>query len=145
MMNAGSSTAPATPPFAPCRSLRCTCGWCEHIARGVAPDEWLFRAARGVRLTSNEYCAVWDAAREAVLTLAEVKSEMADVPYCLRHAAVSLWSGDHRKLASTGSSKASEHWRAKQRAFTIARRAETRHSRQDMVDSLEKTGSSRPR
>lgn len=62
-----------------------------HIARGLAPDGRLFWAARGGRLTSNEYCSVWDAAREAVLTPAEVKSEMADVPYCLRHAAVSLW------------------------------------------------------
>ncbi|WP_281155659.1 site-specific integrase [Streptomyces sp. HYC2] len=62
-----------------------------HIARGLASDGRLFRAARGGRLTSNEYCSVWDAAREAVLTPAEVKSELADVPYCLRHAAVSLW------------------------------------------------------
>ncbi|RFU83262.1 site-specific integrase [Streptomyces triticagri] len=62
-----------------------------HIARGTAPDGRLFWAARGGRLTSNEYCSVWDSAREAVLTPAEVKSEMADVPYCLRHAAVSLW------------------------------------------------------
>ncbi|MFJ2130869.1 tyrosine-type recombinase/integrase [Streptomyces sp. NPDC087845] len=62
-----------------------------HIARGVAPDGRLFWAARGGRVTSNEYCAVWDTAREAVLTPAEVKSGMAAVPYCLRHAAVSLW------------------------------------------------------
>ncbi|MEU8958841.1 site-specific integrase [Streptomyces sp. NPDC048518] len=62
-----------------------------HIARGIAADGRLFSAARGGRLTSNEYCAVWDAARETVLTPAEVKSELAGVPYCLRHAAVSLW------------------------------------------------------
>ncbi|WP_199779941.1 hypothetical protein [Streptomyces sp. LaPpAH-108] len=62
-----------------------------HIARGVAPDGRLFWAARGGRLTSNEYCAAWETARGAVLTPAEVESEMAAVPYCLRHAAVSLW------------------------------------------------------
>ncbi|WP_331445127.1 site-specific integrase [Streptomyces xanthochromogenes] len=62
-----------------------------HIARGIAPDGRLFSAVGGGRLTSNEYCAAWEAAREAVLTPAEVKSEMANVPYCLRHAAVSLW------------------------------------------------------
>ena len=64
----------------------------EHIRRfGVAPDGRLFRAARGGRVTSNEYCDIWDAAREAVLSKAEAKTPMADVPYCFRHAAVSFW------------------------------------------------------
>ncbi|MFG2144255.1 tyrosine-type recombinase/integrase [Streptomyces sp. NPDC048696] len=64
----------------------------SHIARfGVASDGRIFRAALGGRLTSNEYCAVWDTAREAVLSSKEAKTKMADVPYSLRHAAISLW------------------------------------------------------
>ncbi|MFD6434308.1 tyrosine-type recombinase/integrase [Streptomyces venezuelae] len=63
-----------------------------HIRRfGTAPDGRIFRAALGGRVTSNEYCAVWDAAREAVLTPTELKSALAEVTYCLRHAAISLW------------------------------------------------------
>jgi len=64
----------------------------EHIARyGTADDGRLFRATRGGRLPSTEYCEVWERARKAVLTPREVKSELAAVPYPLRHAGVSLW------------------------------------------------------
>ncbi|WP_258563847.1 tyrosine-type recombinase/integrase [Streptomyces himalayensis] len=64
----------------------------EHIARyGTADDGRLFRAARGGRVASTEYCDLWDRAREAVLTPAEVESSLAAVPYSLRHAGVSLW------------------------------------------------------
>lgn len=64
----------------------------SHIKRfGTAPDGRLFRAAQGGRVTSNEYCAVWDAARAAVLSPADLKSGLAEVTYCLRHAAISLW------------------------------------------------------
>ncbi|MFH8566522.1 tyrosine-type recombinase/integrase [Streptomyces sp. NPDC017988] len=63
-----------------------------HIKEfGVADDGRLFRAARGGRVTSNEYCDVWSAARKQVLTDAEATMGMADVPYSLRHAAVSFW------------------------------------------------------
>ncbi|GAA0386606.1 site-specific integrase [Streptomyces luteireticuli] len=64
----------------------------EHIARyGTADDGRLFRAARGGRVPSTEYCAVWESARKAVLSPGEVESKLADVPYSLRHAGVSLW------------------------------------------------------
>ncbi|WP_030780289.1 tyrosine-type recombinase/integrase [Streptomyces sp. NRRL S-920] len=64
----------------------------DHIEEfGVADDGRLFRAARAGRVTSNEYCEVWSKAREQVLSAEEVKAGMADVPYCLRHAAVSFW------------------------------------------------------
>lgn len=63
-----------------------------HIARfGVAPDGRVFRAVNGGRLTSNEYTEVWQKARRAVLTEQELATELADVPYSLRHAAISLW------------------------------------------------------
>ncbi|WP_405912807.1 tyrosine-type recombinase/integrase [Streptomyces sp. NBC_00963] len=64
----------------------------EHIARyGTADDGRLFRASRGGRVASTEYCNLWDSARKAALTAAEAKSPLADVPYSLRHAGVSLW------------------------------------------------------
>ncbi|MCH6161554.1 tyrosine-type recombinase/integrase [Streptomyces marispadix] len=64
----------------------------EHLgAYGVADDGRLFRAARGGRIRSTEYCEVWDTAREKALTPEEAASPLADVPYSLRHAGVSLW------------------------------------------------------
>ncbi|SDK79210.1 tyrosine-type recombinase/integrase [Streptomyces indicus] len=64
----------------------------EHIARyGTAEDGRLFRGHRGGRLPSTEYCDVWEVARKTVLTAREVESDLAAVPYSLRHAGVSLW------------------------------------------------------
>ncbi|MEV5198063.1 site-specific integrase [Streptomyces sp. NPDC053720] len=64
----------------------------EHKAKyGVTQDGHLFRAAMGGRVRSTEYCALWDAARLKALSAAEAKSPLADVPYSLRHAGVSLW------------------------------------------------------
>ncbi|MEV7865301.1 site-specific integrase [Streptomyces sp. NPDC088124] len=64
----------------------------EHKRQfGTAPDGRLFRAARGGRIRSTEYCEVWSMARSEVLTAAEVESPLAEVPYSLRHAGVSLW------------------------------------------------------
>ncbi|MFB7515718.1 tyrosine-type recombinase/integrase [Streptomyces sp. NPDC056144] len=64
----------------------------SHISRfGVAPDGRLFRAVRGGRLTSNEYTEAWESARKAVLSKEEVETALAEVPYSLRHAAISLW------------------------------------------------------
>ncbi|MFG2652702.1 tyrosine-type recombinase/integrase [Streptomyces sp. NPDC048436] len=64
----------------------------SHLTRyGAAPDGRLFRAAGGGRVRSTEYCELWGKAREAVLNPTEAKSKLADVPYSLRHAAVSLW------------------------------------------------------
>ncbi|MFB7463819.1 tyrosine-type recombinase/integrase [Streptomyces sp. NPDC056224] len=64
----------------------------EHIEQfGVAADGRLFRAARGGRVRSTEYCELWDAARVMALSPEEAESPLADVPYSLRHAGVSLW------------------------------------------------------
>ncbi|MFC9731137.1 tyrosine-type recombinase/integrase [Streptomyces roseolus] len=64
----------------------------EHRERyGVAADGTLFRAAEGGRVNSTEYCALWDAARLKALSAREAETPLADVPYSLRHAGVSLW------------------------------------------------------
>ncbi|MET7918301.1 site-specific integrase [Streptomyces avermitilis] len=64
----------------------------QHIERyGTAEDGRLFRASRGGRVPSTEYCNLWESARKAVLSPREVKSDLAAVPYSLRHAGVSLW------------------------------------------------------
>ncbi|MEZ0064271.1 integrase [Streptacidiphilus sp. MAP12-20] len=58
---------------------------------GTADDGRLFRAARGGRVRPTEYCAAWERARKAVLSPGEVEAKLAEVPYSLRHAGVSLW------------------------------------------------------
>ncbi|MBT2367154.1 site-specific integrase [Streptomyces sp. ISL-10] len=58
---------------------------------GIADDGRLFRAARGGRVRSTEYSELWDAARGIALTPAEARTPLADVPYSLRHAGISLW------------------------------------------------------
>ncbi|MFD8456857.1 tyrosine-type recombinase/integrase [Streptomyces antimycoticus] len=64
----------------------------EHIERyGTAPDGRLFRAAKGGRVRSTEYCDLWEEARTAVLSEQEAATPLAEVPYSLRHAGVSLW------------------------------------------------------
>jgi integrase len=64
----------------------------EHLKEfGTASDGRVFRAALGGPVRSNEYCAVWDAARAATLAPKEAKTPLADVPYSLRHACISLW------------------------------------------------------
>ncbi|MFC4517516.1 tyrosine-type recombinase/integrase [Streptomyces ehimensis] len=64
----------------------------EHIATfGVAADGRLFRATQGGHLLSKEYGDLWKAARLAVLTEAEAVTPLAEKPYSLRHAGVSLW------------------------------------------------------
>ena len=63
-----------------------------HIREfGTTEDGRLFRATQGGGLLSKEYGEVWKAARLAVLTDSEAASPLADVPYSLRHAGVSLW------------------------------------------------------
>lgn len=64
----------------------------EHKERyGVTADGRLFRAVRGGRIRSTEYCEVWATAREKALTSEEAKTPLADVPYSLRHGGISLW------------------------------------------------------
>jgi integrase len=58
---------------------------------GTAPDGRVFRAVQGGRVRSTEYCDIWDAARPLALAPEEVSTPLADVPYCLRAAGVSLW------------------------------------------------------
>ncbi|WP_333768721.1 tyrosine-type recombinase/integrase [Streptomyces sp. IBSBF 2435] len=58
---------------------------------GTAADGRLFRAAGGGRVRSTEYTELWQAAREKVLSVEEVATPLADVPYCLRQAGISLW------------------------------------------------------
>ncbi|MFI1029262.1 tyrosine-type recombinase/integrase [Streptomyces sp. NPDC020951] len=83
---ARKATRPVPIPPVLVRMLR------EHMsAHGTAPDGRLFRAARGGRVRSTEYCDLWDAARIAVLSKEDAASPLAEVPYSLRHAGVSLW------------------------------------------------------
>ncbi|MEV7182057.1 site-specific integrase [Kitasatospora sp. NPDC093679] len=64
----------------------------EHVAEfGVGPDGRLFRASEGGRLLTKEYAAVWKQARRLALAPAEASTKLADVPYSLRHTAVSGW------------------------------------------------------
>ncbi|MFE5208798.1 tyrosine-type recombinase/integrase [Streptomyces sp. NPDC056600] len=64
----------------------------RHIEEfGTAGDGRLFRAVQGGHLLSKEYGQLWKAARLAALTQTEAASRLAEVPYSLRHAGVSLW------------------------------------------------------
>ncbi|MGW2366897.1 tyrosine-type recombinase/integrase [Streptomyces sp. NPDC001667] len=64
----------------------------EHIETyGVAEDGRLFRASRGGHLLSKEYGEIWKAARLSVLSEADAATPLAEKPYSLRHAGVSLW------------------------------------------------------
>ncbi|MBW8088488.1 tyrosine-type recombinase/integrase [Streptomyces hygroscopicus subsp. hygroscopicus] len=58
---------------------------------GTAEDGRLFRAVRGGRVRSTEYTEVWQEARRKALPAEEVDSALAEVPYSLRHAGISLW------------------------------------------------------
>ncbi|WP_272918883.1 hypothetical protein [Streptomyces sp. YIM 132580] len=58
---------------------------------GTTEDGRLFRAVRNGGLLSKEYGNVWKAARLSVLTEQEAKTALAEVPYGLRAACVSLW------------------------------------------------------
>ncbi|MYS20210.1 site-specific integrase [Streptomyces sp. SID4948] len=63
-----------------------------HLERyGTAPDGRIFRAVRGGRVTSTEYSSIWSAARRHALPPRDAQTPFAKVPYCLRHAGVSLW------------------------------------------------------
>lgn len=64
----------------------------DHIKEfGTAEDDRLFRAVRGGHVLSKEYGEIWKAARLAALSESEAASALAEVPYSLRHAGVSLW------------------------------------------------------
>ncbi|MEV8287832.1 tyrosine-type recombinase/integrase [Streptomyces niveus] len=64
----------------------------EHLKKfGAAKDGRLFRASRGGHVLSKEYGEIWQAARHAVLEEWEVPTPLAEYPYLLRAACVSLW------------------------------------------------------
>ncbi|GGQ12257.1 tyrosine-type recombinase/integrase [Streptomyces roseolilacinus] len=63
-----------------------------HVEQfGTAPDGRLFRAVQGGRVRSTEYTEVWQEARGKALAPEEVDTPLAEKPYSLRHAGVSLW------------------------------------------------------
>ncbi len=63
----------------------------EHLAEfGTAADGRMFQTRRGGVLGSS-YSEAWAIARTLALTPEQVASPLADRPYALRHAAVSLW------------------------------------------------------
>jgi integrase len=73
-----------------------------HLDRhGTGPDGRLFvtqrgpggryRPTTGRPFSSNAYTRVWRSARRKALTEAQQASPLGEVPYSLRHAAVSLW------------------------------------------------------
>jgi len=63
----------------------------RHYSTTVAEDGRIFRASRGGRITNKKYGELWQKARCAVLSASEAASPLAEVPYSLRHAGVSLW------------------------------------------------------
>jgi integrase len=64
----------------------------KHLAEhGAAPDGRLFRAENGDLLSDTVYSRIWEKARLAALTPAEVNSPLAQRPYDLRHARLSTW------------------------------------------------------
>ncbi|MGY4925321.1 tyrosine-type recombinase/integrase [Streptomyces sp. 900105755] len=58
---------------------------------GTTPDGHVFRAARGGRVASTEYTRIWQEARLKAFSAEDAATPLADVPYSLRHAGVSLW------------------------------------------------------
>jgi integrase len=58
---------------------------------GTTPDGRLFHARRGGRVRSTEYCRIWSTARQRTLHPDDTDTPLAQVPYSLRHAGISLW------------------------------------------------------
>jgi integrase len=64
----------------------------EHLDQfGIGPYGRLFTGPRGGIVTDRAYLKVFHEARAAALTRREASSPLLDVPYALRHAAVSTW------------------------------------------------------
>ncbi|MCD0447606.1 hypothetical protein LO762_00105 [Actinocorallia sp. API 0066] len=64
----------------------------RHLDRyGTAPDGRLFRGEDGWFVSESTVNRVWDLARRAVLSAREVVSVLAERPYDLRHARLSIW------------------------------------------------------
>ena len=64
----------------------------EHLDEfGTGPGGRLFTGPRGGIITDRAYLKVFHEARAQALTAQEASSPLLDVPYALRHAAVSTW------------------------------------------------------
>lgn len=64
----------------------------EHLEQfGTGPHGRLFTGPRGGIITDRAYLKVFHEARTRALTAKEASSPLMDVPYALRHAAVSTW------------------------------------------------------
>jgi len=71
-------------------------------AYGTGPGGRIFIGSRGGLMTDRAYLKVFHEARAESLTAEEASSPLLDVPYALRHAAVSTWlrtSGDPARVA----------------------------------------------
>lgn len=69
---------------------------------GESPESRLFSSLAGGPVTDRMYLKVFHEARAAAFTEAEAASPLMDVPYSLRHAAVSTWlrtAGDPVQVA----------------------------------------------
>jgi integrase len=69
---------------------------------GTGPGGRVFIGPRGGLMTDRAYLKVFHAARAQALTSEEASSPLLDVPYALRHAAVSTWlrtAGDPARVA----------------------------------------------
>jgi len=75
----------------------------EHLHEfGTGPRGRLFTGPRGGIITDRAYLKVFHEARAQALTTQEANSPLLDVPYALRHAAVSTWlraTGDPARVA----------------------------------------------
>ncbi|WP_431679519.1 tyrosine-type recombinase/integrase [Kitasatospora sp. KL5] len=64
----------------------------EHLATfGTGLGGRLFRASEGGVVLTKDYSAVWKATRAVGLSEEQAATPLADVPYSLRHAGISLW------------------------------------------------------
>lgn len=64
----------------------------EHLDQfGTGPEGRIFIGPRGGLMTDRAYLKVFHEARAKAFTEAEATSPLLDVPYALRHAAVSTW------------------------------------------------------
>ena len=64
----------------------------DHLqVYGTGSGARLFRASEGGVVTTKDYSNVWKLARTAALSEEQAATALAEVPYCLRKAGISLW------------------------------------------------------
>ncbi len=100
---APSSTAQTeTPGTCPSTPTSCSCCASTLSAYGTGPGGRILIGPRGGILTDRAYLKVFHEARAVALTPDEAASSLLEVPYALRHAAVSTWlrtAGDPARVA----------------------------------------------